>query len=131
MGRTSPTSEKRKGRTRLALLTGAISLILVCLFAVGSSFAWFSVSVTNANTLTIGVFTVNHTVTNVNGTELLTAGQLLPDGAYPAGMYTLTLRAVGNSSGYGRIRIRALDGSMEARTLFTPSLSRARVSATR
>ena len=117
------TNKKPAGRIRLALFTGAVSLLLTSACLVGTTFAWFNATVTSTNVLTIGSYSVTSSVESVTGAQTLAVSQLLPEGVTPAGMYNLKVTARGDSTGFARIRITAMDGSLAPTTVFTPLLA--------
>jgi len=116
------------GRQRRFLLSGLLCLLLAGVYTGVSTVAWFTQDIKSANKLEIGVFAVNGTLTNPSMSTFSARGGGMSVGPAASvvepGFYRLNVQAVGNSSGYCLIYLKATTSDFPQAVYYSDQMGR-------
>ncbi|MBE6973781.1 MAG: hypothetical protein E7440_07960, partial [Ruminococcaceae bacterium] len=113
---------EKQSKTMRCLLGASVmgAALSVCL-CVGSTFAWFQHTVSNENVIEIGTFGTNATMALTQTRSIAQVSSAAT--VFPPGFYDLSIRGVGNTPGYARIFLDAVNSDFRSDTYYTKQLS--------
>jgi len=116
------------GRQRRILLSGLLCLLLAGIYTGVSTVAWFNQEISSKNELKIGIFSTNATLIDPSVSTFSLRGRGAALGASASevqpGFYRLNVEAVGNSSGYCLIYLKATTSDFPQAVYYSDQLGR-------